>query len=322
MRMPLYRSMEREINLKDFTAYRSVLMGVAIIFIMASHSLGRFALYGNIGVEWFLIVSAIGQFYSLSKDNNTGRYYGKRLIRLLPAYLVVAIPFFLIKYPFSVKDFIIRITGLNLYFFWERTFWFVSLILICYLISPLYFKLVKKFRYSFIVPFILVAITFILSFHMPRTQILITRIPIFLLGMNLGKWVYEGRIVEGRQSVFLCFAASVIAMIMVVLVNYVDVTVEIERLVYFFCGIPSLFLSLSIVKQISWIDGPLAFIGSVSYEIYLLHESIVLALCLMLPLPKVISVFISYALAISLAYLLHLAISKLVASPRSDLNNK
>lgn len=95
--------MDGKINLKDFSAYRSVLMGVAIIFIMASHSLGRFALYGNIGVEWFLIVSAIGQFYSLSKDDNTERYYRKRLIRLLPAYLAVAIPFFLIKYHFSRK---------------------------------------------------------------------------------------------------------------------------------------------------------------------------------------------------------------------------
>lgn len=297
-------------------------MGVAIIFIMASHSLGRFALYGNIGVEWFLIVSAIGQFFSLSKDNDTGRYYRKRLVRLLPAYLIVAIPFFLIKYPFSLKDFIIRLTGLNLYFFWERTFWFVLLILICYLISPLYFRLINKIRYGYILPFILVAITFVLSFHMPRTQILVTRIPIFLLGMNIGKWVYEGIVIEGRQNVIICFVASVIAMFLVVLINYVDVSVEIERLVYFFCGIPSLFFILSIVKQMRWFEGPLAFIGKVSYEIYLLHESIILALCLMLPLPKVVNVFISYALAILFAYLLHLASSKLVASPKSDINNK
>ena len=69
-------------------------MGVAIVFIMATHSIGRFALYGNIGVEWFLIVSAIGQFYSLSKDQHLGHYYKRRFTRILPTYLIVAIPFF------------------------------------------------------------------------------------------------------------------------------------------------------------------------------------------------------------------------------------
>lgn len=314
--------MSKEIKLKDFSEYRSVLMGVAIIFIMASHSLGRFALYGNIGVEWFLIVSAVGQYFSLKKNNNIRDYFEKRLWRLLPAYLLVAIPFFIIKYPFSIRDFIIRISGLNLIFFWERTFWFVSLIFICYIISPLYYKIVNKNKRSIIIPFVLVAITFALSFRMPRTQILVTRIPIFLLAMHLGRGVYEGKVIEGPMKCSFCYVASIVAMILVVLVNYVNVGVETERLTYFFCGIPSLFFILEIIKRLGFLNSPLSFIGSISYEIYLLHESIVLALCLMLPLPKVLSVFISYALAIALAYLLHLAISRLVYLLKSDIHNK
>jgi len=87
--------MIKEIKLTLFSEYRSVLMGVAIIFIMASHSLGRFALNGNIGVEWFLISSAIGQFYSLKKNDEKWSFYKRKIIRVLPAYLIIAIPYFL-----------------------------------------------------------------------------------------------------------------------------------------------------------------------------------------------------------------------------------
>ena len=294
------------INLKDFSTYRSVLMGVAIVFIMASHSLGRFALYGNIGVEWFLIISAIGQYYSLKKNPDWRLYYKRRLKRILPAYLIVAIPFFLIRYPFSLTDFLIRLSGLNLVFFWERTFWFVSLIFICYLIAPYYYQVVNKYKASIVIPFVVVAITFLLSFHMPRTQILVTRIPMFLLGMNFGKSVYEGVSIRNERDYWLCLVVSILAILLVLLINYrIVVGIELYRLIYFFCGIPSLFLILSIVKKIRFLNEPLSFLGSISYEIYLLHESIVLAICLSFPFPKIVNVLISYVIAVSLAYILH-----------------
>ena len=300
------------ISLKDFSTYRPVLMGVAILFIMASHTIGRFGLYGNIGVEWFLIASAIGQFFSLKKDDDTLSYFKRRLVRLLPAYLIVTIPFFLIRYPFSLGEYLIRLSGLNLIFLWERTFWFVSLIFICYLIAPFYYKVIVRYKTSFIIPFILTAIIFPLSFHLPRTEILVTRIPIFLLGMNLGKLVYEDRAIDGIKKCMPCYIAAVVAMAAVVLVNYIGVRVQYQRLTYFFCGIPSLFFILWIVRNIPFVQKPLAFLGSISYEIYLLHESIVFALCLKLPVPKLVSAILSYVIAVSLAYLLHRAVNAIV----------
>ena len=304
--------MIKEIKLTPFSEYRSVLMGVAIIFIMASHSLGRFALFGNIGVEWFLISSAIGQFYSLKKNDEIWSFYKRKIIRVLPAYLIVAIPFFLIRYPFSFKDFFVRLSGLNLVFFWERTFWFVSLILICYFLAPFYYQIANRYKTCIVIPFALAAITFLLSFHMPRTQILVTRIPIFLLGMNLGKSVYEGDSISGELNYWLCFVVSVLAMLLVILVNYIAVGIELYRLVYFFCGIPSFFFILSIVKKIRFLNGALSFLGSISYEIYLLHESIVLAICLSFPFPKIINVLISYVVAVSFAFILHTIVNHII----------
>ncbi|MBQ6299249.1 MAG: acyltransferase [Bacteroidales bacterium] len=305
----------------DFSTYRSALMGVAIVFIMATHSIGRFALYGNIGVEWFLIVSAIGQFYSLSKDQHLGHYYKRRFTRILPTYLIVAIPFFILRsYP-SFQDFIIRITGLNLFFWGERIFWFVTLIVICYLLAPFYFKLIQRFKGSFILPFLLVAITFPLSYHLPKTEILVTRLPIFFLAMNLGKLVYEKKTIEDKTACIACYILSFLAFLAVVLINYSGTRVQIHRFVYFFCGIPSLFFILTLVQLFSFSKGILSFIGNVSYEIYLLHESIILALCLMLPLPKVVNVLISYVLAIAFAYLLHSLVSLLFFKKRNSVDS-
>ena len=145
--------MEKVIYLKDFSTYRSVLMGVAIIFIMASHTLGGYAAYGIIGVEWFLVLSAIGQFYSLKNNSNLLCYYKKRLVRILPAYLIVAIPYFLINTSSSVSEFLIRISSLNLALWGEKYFWFVSLILICYLLALLYFKVIDSRRSHIVIPF-------------------------------------------------------------------------------------------------------------------------------------------------------------------------
>jgi peptidoglycan/LPS O-acetylase OafA/YrhL len=129
--------------------------------------------------------------------------------------------------------------------------------------------------------------------------------------MNWGKMVYEQKHIDNKTGCMACYAFSLLALLAVILINYVGVGVEIQRLVYFFCGIPSLFFIMTLVKLFSFANGILSFIGSVSYEIYLLHESIVLALCLLLPLPKVISVLISYCLAIVSAYLLHSIVSHL-----------
>ena len=286
-------------------------MGVAIIFIMASHTLGGYAAYGIIGVEWFLVLSAIGQYYSLKKNDNKLTYYKRRLIRILPAYLIVAIPFFLIKYPSSFQDFLIRLTGLNLFIWGEKLFWFVTLIIICYLIAPLYFKIVNNVEHSVFIPFILSGIFFILSFHTPKSEILLTRIPIFLLGMNLAKYVYEGQVIEDRNKVRTIAAISIISVFLLLTIYIDGLGIEYVRVIYFLCGIPTLLFVLSVAKRLPFLKGALSFLGSISYELYLVHQHVALAICLMLPFPRFAVVLLSYALAVILAYLLHLAVNLL-----------
>ena len=287
-------------------------MGVAIIFIMASHTLGGYAAYGIIGVEWFLVLSAIGLYYSLQKNSDVLSFYKRRLIRILPAYLIVAVPYFLIAYPFVFKDFMIRLTGLNLPYWGEKAFWFVTLIIICYLIAPFYFRIVNRYKHSYVIPFVLALITFILAYHLPKTEILVTRIPVFLLGMNLAKGVYEDKVITDGKKVKACYALSVLAVLMLLTIYIDGFGIELVRLLYFFCAIPTLFFVLLVAKKTGFLSGVLAFIGTISYEIYLLHQKIVLAGCRMLPIPEALSIILSYIVAILLAYALHWVISKVI----------
>ena len=300
------------IDFKDFSNYRSVLMGVAVILIMASHTLGGYGAFGIIGVEWFLLLSAVGQFYSLKRNSDTFSFYKRRILRILPAYLIVSIPYFLIKYPFSFRDFVIRLFGLNFPLWGEMAFWFVSLILICYLITPFYYRIILKYRYSFIIPFILVVITFLLSYHLPRTEILVTRIPCYLLGLHLAKYVYSGKVITDTKTIKVVYITSVLA-VFLLLTIYVDfVGIELVRLIYFFCSVPSLFFVLMVAKKVTFLNGILAFVGVISYEVYLLHPKIVLESCLNLPMPKPLSIILSYIIAVLLAYVLHLFIERVI----------
>ena len=151
-----------------------------------------------------------------------------------------------------------------------------------------------------------------MSFHLPRTEILITRIPVFLLGMNLGKYVFEGAMIEDRNRVFIIRASSVLA-VLLLLTIYIDwVGIELVRLIYFFCAIPTLFFALMVSKGLPFLKSVLAFFGSISYELYLLHQHIVLKLCSDFPVPKVVYVLLSYVIAVILAYSPHLAVTPIV----------
>lgn len=311
------------IRLKEVSEYRSELMGAAMALIMASHTIGRFAPYGNIGVEWFLILSGVGMFFSLSKDDNKKRFYQKRFKRIVPTYLLVAIPFFLISFPITLKTFLIRITGLNLPLYRERYFWFIPLILLCYLISPYYFKLLSRYKYSILVPFLLALILFFISFHTPKSEILLTRFPIFLLGMHLGKDVYEDKNYFNQKPQWLSVLIPAIAMLIVVIINYIPHSIEIYRQVYFLCGVPSLFFILSVVEylvKIKPVQRLLSLMGDVSLELFLVHPCIILPLCLLMPFPKIINVGISYIVAIIVAYALHELMS-FILRPKAQIKD-
>ncbi|WP_396595843.1 hypothetical protein ACIA37_07615 [Lactobacillus delbrueckii subsp. bulgaricus] len=54
-------------------------------------------------------MSGMGLFYSLTKNDDICQFYKKRLVRILPAYLLVSMPFF------AWRDFIHLHTGILIF---------------------------------------------------------------------------------------------------------------------------------------------------------------------------------------------------------------
>ena len=110
--------MNKKWSLYNISLARGVLMGVSALLIAFFHCysykfssgwLGDILLFmrktGNIGVDIFLILSAIGLYFSFSKDDNLIKFYKKRVIRILPSFFIVGSIYYIYR-GVGVKDFI------------------------------------------------------------------------------------------------------------------------------------------------------------------------------------------------------------------------
>jgi len=89
--------------------YRAEFMGFAILIVIFTHSVdfgvnypsffgkivnSSYGRIGQIAVNIFFMVSGIGMYYSLSKNNKN--FYKRRFEKILPSYFMISIPVFLI----------------------------------------------------------------------------------------------------------------------------------------------------------------------------------------------------------------------------------
>jgi peptidoglycan/LPS O-acetylase OafA/YrhL len=101
-------------------------MGLSIIWVMFFHSsyaVGTYPIiskikgYGNMGVDFFLLLSAIGLFYSMTKKGSVLAFYKKRAWRILPATIICLTPWIIyLSYTgrnISVTRFTLDITSLG-----------------------------------------------------------------------------------------------------------------------------------------------------------------------------------------------------------------
>lgn len=74
-------------------------MGFSMLMVMLFHTIGGLSIPGmsdfkpficfDFGVEFFIVLSAIGCTYSLDKNRNTIDFYKRRLKRIIPAFVIV-----------------------------------------------------------------------------------------------------------------------------------------------------------------------------------------------------------------------------------------
>jgi len=175
------------------------------------------------GVDLFMLVGGMGVFCSLQK-NSTGTFYKNRLKRILPVwwlFLVIDIILGLLAVEVSLPlpeilgnaAFISYWLGLE-----DAGNWYVYAIMLFYLVSPLFYLILRKTRFSKWTYVLLIVAAFGLSFCFFNHSKLIvfSRLPIFLLGFLIAGRRDFQRMTKRSWIICLCCCIAGIVVLYVV----------------------------------------------------------------------------------------------------------
>lgn len=263
---------------------RQYLMGFSTLYIMLFHittlnpNTGiSFFDMGNVGVDVFLILSGIGIYFSLSKDNQTLKtFYKSRLNRIVPPYLLITIPFSLYSYikgDISINHIVFRLLGLSTLYEGNKWLWYITIALFTYLLAPLFKKVVDHNKP--IVTFLLFFTVFYsIAIFIPRSEIMWTRIPMFYLGMIIGKMLFN------KENLRINPIMGFISLILVFCIAYKlyhhgCFGHHHYTIIRFALNIYSLPLSLCVAHIINHLPTDakriLGWFGKYSFELYITH---------------------------------------------------
>ncbi len=285
--------MNKKWSLYNISLARSVLMGFSALIIAFFHcysykfgssTFGEILLYlrktGNIGVDIFLILSAVGLYFSFSKNSNLGEFYKKRLVRILPSFLIVATIYYLyIKTKIGV--FITNLLLISFYINGNRDFWYFSLIIVLYLLYPLFHKIISKYDWKGLVSLLIVVILGTIMLYnlnyglYQRIEIALTRVPIFIIGVYLGKLVLNKKEIP-KWSLWIFLIIFIVTNL--VLFNQHFKYYIFVRYIYGLLAMAIVFIIsyLHLVIGNKYTTGILEYFGVYSMEIYLIFEKLAL----------------------------------------------
>lgn len=112
-------------NWDRLSKYRSELMGFACLWVTLHHNcfdwptaldpVRRFASYGNLGVDIFLLLSGVGLYFAWQKKPKLSSFYARRLVRIQVPYVLIAVPYWIWQDLFlSQGSFWLDVTQLSL----------------------------------------------------------------------------------------------------------------------------------------------------------------------------------------------------------------
>ena len=292
-------------NYEIISKHRTELMGAAIIGILFCHlrecleihdvfvpSLISLFSRGICGVDIFMLLSGFGLYYSYRNNSNIHEFYKNRIFRLLPAYFIVAIPYWLIIDIFRAqKPFYEFLKDLLFISFFQKgtsIFWFIPAIFIFSLIFPI--------LWSFLFGKCLSGID---SIGVKTCFLLTAAIAVDSLCLNLIPWYQNITIMAGRFPAFIIgiylgyksYLKEEISIFMLLLIPGVKI------LLHFLYNIPALnnFLNLFNIHYLDTVLGllvfeilliilnffdptiiskPLILLGQITLEVYLLHMAL------------------------------------------------
>ncbi len=220
-----------KLNFASFSYFRNAIYGFAALWIVVFHGvllgnirdefdpairLIRDSIdMGNIGVDVFVFLSGICLYFSYSKKPKLGSFYYKRFVRVYIPYLIMVLPYIIYFYVTGEIDLWLTIKTILTINTWTGEidpidFWYVSAILVFYLLYPLIYRFIFREKESDKMPrkkaefwrmMLLVAISFVVSvtiyYALPDVYNVISRMlsrfTVFIIGTYVGKLVKEGK---------------------------------------------------------------------------------------------------------------------------------
>lgn len=278
--------------------YRDEIYGVSILWIMLFHGylcdvyyfadvpilnyVGKLIEAGNLGVEMFLMMSGICLYFSYSKNPDTFAFLKKRLKRVIPAMFVICGPYWIwqiIRGDITFSLFFLNLTTLRFWVTGDQQIWFVSLILLCYLLFPYFYGYIYEKEEHTLFRCVLSCICLVLFVwiikdvtpkYYKQTEIALTRIPSFLIGIWMGKKVHNKEKISALWWIPLC-GAFLLYFIGVIEAGLVP-SGMLHRYLGLLLAIPMTFF---IAQCSSWLPESfrkvLRFFGGISLELYFAH---------------------------------------------------
>ena len=324
------------IELANISRFRAEQMGAAMLFVILFHvALDRGDPFyglrrcGNVGVDIFLFLSGVGLWFSWVKTPDVLRFYRRRLLRIVPTWIVVATAFYLPDYlgarrfSHSIVDLIGDIT-IN-WDFWlhdELTFWYVPAIMALYLVAPWYMRLIQGRPVYRWLPLLMVIwcvmVQWVLPIHhaVGHIEIFWSRVPIFFIGINFGEMVRTRRQLSS-DAVWLLLVTFLMTFgtcLYLEQVRHGQFPLFVERMLY----IPFTVCTVLVMNRIfrrtpQWVNRLFRFVGALSLEAYLIHIHFVLVYVQPYHLGYWLTFLVTVAITLPIAWLLQRLIGLVTA---------
>lgn len=287
-------------NFEVISTYRNEIYGLSIFWVMLFHIceshyfpvLADNAVYnklmvilgmGNMGVDIFLFLSGICLYFSFTKKPDIYAFIKKRITRIMyPICLTSMLLWirYLVMHRISIWGFVNRLFLIQYWIDGDRQIWYISLIMLLYLVYPyIYLYMFRKNEdkssviRAMIMIGVIVIITIGLNAEYPKVyhaiDLALPRVPIFLTGCIVGKFVYEKR----KISSAIPLGVIVAFVVGYKLTNKWNIYENCaERYVYWIGGV-AVTLLFAILFSITpkWFNNIWSKWGVLSLEIYLSH---------------------------------------------------
>jgi len=271
--------------------YRSELMGAAMLWVMLFHasdldfrfsSLNWLRAAGFGGVDIFILLSAMGLYLSLTRqEQRYSAFMVRRSIRILPAYYTVSIPFTLFLILRRGVKWSSLFFNSSLLYYWvgsEGAFnWYVAGIMTFYAVTPLCFRGLKRAKRPILTTGLAILLSLLLCQFLIRgdwwrLMDVFYRIPVFFLGLLLGRFVHENRKLTPLHLIFWICSFGAGALYLIGTTKYWFFPL---CHLFLFTTVPLCLLLCLLFEKLplGWLRRPLRFVGEHSLEIYLFNVS-------------------------------------------------